>query len=234
MTTKKTVSKKAPTAVPLTKEQLFYKSMLGFQAILEDLVIIKSKVMEYGKFDKKTKFPYADLSDILRATRGALTQNDLVLSFPMEPLEGNPSVVKISAKVTHMDGYWDEVSACFKAASDPKDFGKSCTYYKRYLVNSLFALDSGEPDTDGNEEGEVRSNLKTPSPEESESKEDTGEYLRSIFIQKYNKLVGLCRTQNKNINDVLGQEVLFGEQSLSYYKDIEEILNKALLDMGKE
>jgi hypothetical protein len=111
-------------------------------------------VMITMKSGGKYKFRYADLDEINRCTRKALSDEGLSIVQPVntDPATGATS---IDTMLLHADGGALKSSMSIKppaAHADPKDVGATLTYFRRYAITALLGL-AADDDLDANGQG---------------------------------------------------------------------------------
>jgi hypothetical protein len=96
-------------------------------------------------------FAYADLAEIISATRPALAANGLSIVQPLVPRDGALTVVTM---LLHEGGatMWTECEAPDRAVAELKEFGGRYNYLRRYQYQGLLCLAS-EDDIDSDGEG---------------------------------------------------------------------------------
>ncbi len=93
------------------------------------------------------KSKYFDVNAILAALKPILSAHGLVLTQGIEVHENGRNVLNTS--VNDVDGVGAIQSSIYLPdAADPQKFGSAVTYYRRYALQSLFALEA--EDDDGN------------------------------------------------------------------------------------
>ena len=96
-------------------------------------------VIEYNqhvKF-KSVNFKYADLPKIHETVKPILKDNNFALTY----IVGKE---QIECLLIHKSGVVHKNEIEFKPTSDPKQTGSLITYYKRYLISALLAIDTEE------------------------------------------------------------------------------------------
>lgn len=109
-----------------------------------------------GKF----KFRYADLDEILNKTRPALSANGLAL-IQLIQARGAGSGESLVCQLMHSDGGTitsELLMPTVRDMSDPKSFGATLTYLRRYLVTAILGVAADDDlDADGQEMTETSS-----------------------------------------------------------------------------
>jgi ERF superfamily len=95
---------------------------------------------------------YADLADLLEATRGALMENELAIS---QPIKGDI----LYTYLIHSSGEFVESYMPLPKGLSNQELGSALTYLRRYSLSSILGI-AGEEDDDG-QAGEQK---PTPQP----------------------------------------------------------------------
>jgi len=103
--------------------------------------------LKKSKFNPFFKSQYADLSDVIEATEGALAKNGIVI---IQGGEVKDSRVVVTTLLAHKSGQWIESLLSLKPAKDDaQGVGSTMTYGQRYSWQAIVGI-TGEPDDDGN------------------------------------------------------------------------------------
>jgi len=108
---------------------------------------IKEVQQEIGKISKDKTNPffkssYFDINNLLEQLLPLLKKHDLVLVQPLTNIEGKPALKTIVS-----DG--DETiedTITLPDLQDPQKMGSCITYYRRYSIQSMFALQAADDD----------------------------------------------------------------------------------------
>lgn len=104
----------------------------------------------------KYNFRYADLEEILTKTRPALAANGLSL---IQRMELRPEGQMLICALMHAEGGIVESTAMIPSArqlDDPKAFGASVTYFRRYMVTAILGVAADDDlDVNGQEASEA-------------------------------------------------------------------------------
>lgn len=143
--------------------------------ILEKINKVKSEI---GKISKDSTNPffkskYFDVNQLLEHVEPLLEKNGLVLLQPIK--EGCVTTEIIDIK----SGEKIESSICLPPSNDPQKIGSAVTYYRRYTLQSLLALQS--EDDDGNK---ASGNDKKQAPKPKEKPILTGEGFDFLMSDK--------------------------------------------------
>lgn len=109
----------------------------------ENLFAAKKKI---GKISKDSTNPffkskYFDINALLEHVEPILNENGL---FVVQPIEGD----KVTTRIMDENGFHIESSINMQLLPDPQKMGSAITYYRRYTLQSLLALQA--EDDDGN------------------------------------------------------------------------------------
>jgi hypothetical protein len=129
------------------------------ESILEKINKVKSEI---GKISKDSTNPffkskYFDVNQLLEHVEPLLEKNGLVLLQPIKEGCVTTEIVDIKS------GEKLESSICLPPSTDPQKIGSAITYYRRYTLQSLLALQS--EDDDGNK---AAGNNKKQAPKQKE------------------------------------------------------------------
>lgn len=93
------------------------------------------------------KSKYADLAEIIRASRPALTKNGLAV---MQQIVDEDGLTMLNTILTHSSGQWIKSTLrILPTKSDIQSFGSCITYNRRYAYASLLAIAVSDEDDDG-------------------------------------------------------------------------------------
>ena len=97
------------------------------------------------------KSQYADLDEIIRASRPALGKHGLYIMQRIIPKDDEISY--LYTRVMHLSGQWMESKVRLKADKDKQNiqgFGSAITYMRRYSYNCMIGVVGIDQDDDGN------------------------------------------------------------------------------------
>lgn len=112
--------------------------------LLESLSKAKQKMKPIvkGSTNPFFKSKYFDINELLLQIEPILQENGMIL---VQPIEDN----KVCSKIYHVKtGQYLESSMTLPGLQDPQKMGSAVTYYRRYTLQSLLALQAD--DDDGN------------------------------------------------------------------------------------
>jgi len=109
-------------------------------AALETLTTVaKGRTADAGSY----RYAYADLDDLVRATRPALAAQGLVA---LTPVHGFEDGLAVTVSLIHRGG--DVLTFAplpFPASSEARATGSSCTYFRRYALLAALGMAAGDP-----------------------------------------------------------------------------------------
>ena len=112
-----------------------------------------------GKANPFFKSVYADLSSVVEAIRGPLSENGLSFVQVTTPSESQEVVVE--TVLMHESGEWlSSVTAIPVSKADAQGYGSAITYAKRYGLQGLLGVPS--EDDDGNAAAKAKPNKHAP------------------------------------------------------------------------
>jgi hypothetical protein len=89
-------------------------------------------------------YSYADLGDVVTATRSALAAHDVVALTPVSGREGG---LQVAVVLLHKNGErMDFDPLHFPASHDPQAVGSTITYYRRYALLAALGIATGDDD----------------------------------------------------------------------------------------
>lgn len=105
-------------------------------------------------------YHYADLADVIEATREPLCKNGLALVQPMMQRDGH---VVLVTKLLHTSGEWIASEFPMQVYAKPQEQGSAITYLRRYLASSLLGI-AAEDDDDGKRAQDAEPRKAEPQP----------------------------------------------------------------------
>ena len=112
-------------------------------------------IAEENGYNPHFKSSFSSLKDLIKASRSALTKNQIAISQYPDSQDGQTYLV---TKMIHSSG--EELSGkCLIQLKDPTDIqklGSAISYAKRYAYASICGLATSEGDDDGNSISEVQ------------------------------------------------------------------------------
>jgi ERF superfamily protein len=150
----------APTPAPAApiisaEKKAFLAALAKAQGAFEDIEKnTHVQVVPRDASKRPYEFDYADLAEILKKTRKALSENGLSTRVLLTGHDGD--AVWLNSIVAHCDGYEDVSSLQISAvADDVKLFGGRITFIRRYLLGPQLGIaGDGDIDDNGQEPGE--------------------------------------------------------------------------------
>lgn len=107
--------------------------------------IAKNRTAKIESQKGSYSYDYADLADVIEATREGLSANGLALTQPIT-IDGEQLI--LVTRLIHSSGQWLESVYPIAVGSRAQDTGAAITYGRRYCVSALLGVAS-EADTDG-------------------------------------------------------------------------------------
>lgn len=100
-----------------------------------------------GGYNPHFKSSFATLTDLINASRPALTKNGLAITQYPESFEGNTYLV---TQLMHVSGdkIRSQVIMVLDKPSDVQAFGKAMTYLKRYVYAAIIGITISDADED--------------------------------------------------------------------------------------
>lgn len=182
----------------------------------------KTATVSYGK----TKFAYAPLEAVMKEVKTCLAKHGLTLTQKSSLVTTEKGDTFFVLRTIVTDGkdvlVIDERPLSY--AGKPQEIGSVETYYKRYALNTAFAL-AGEADMDGN----VSDDVATSEEQQPKNLEDKINQLRQLYAtcQKAGaskqELDGILNSFGKPV-DQLNEEELTG--LIALYVSLEDRINK--------
>lgn len=137
----------APAAVISPEKKSFLAALAKAQGSYEQIeknAAVKMKLKDNAGI---IEFKYADLAEILKKTRKALSDNGISVRSLLTGHDGDS--VWLNSIVAHADGYEDVSSMMIRTDGDIKLFGQRVTYSRRYLLAPQLGV-AGDSDLDDN------------------------------------------------------------------------------------
>lgn len=133
----------------MTKETNIYQKVFNVQHAIEKVV----KGQENPYFKSK----YADINDYLDVIMPALKTEGLVVTQPLTSLDGKPAIQLIIADPQTEEFAVTGEPFLLPDIQDPQKMGSAITYYRRYQLQSYFALRA--EDDDANKASQKEENI---------------------------------------------------------------------------
>jgi hypothetical protein len=116
-------------------KQVWHKDLLAVQSAIPSIPY--NQTVNFGK----VKFSYADLQSIHKVVKPILAKNNFILLYGLESKEG---FIHLNCEIIHKSDECFSNTISFAPSPDPKQTGSLITYYKRYLLCALLAIDAEE------------------------------------------------------------------------------------------
>ncbi len=136
------------------------KARAGFHPVVKDRVAhVKSDKGSYS-------FAYADLSSVIDAVRGALSDNGIAV---VQGTATGPEGVTVETRLVHASGEWIESAITMRVEGNrPQNIGSAITYARRYGLSAMVGISSEEDDDANAAEGNHRE-VKTNGSKSSDA-----------------------------------------------------------------
>ena len=105
---------------------------------------IQKKIGKLTKDVEGYNYKYADLNQLLEKLKPLLEEEKLVLTQPLEDGKVVTRISEIVAKEGEIGWTWSEVE--LPKDVKPQDLGSAITYFRRYTLMSLLALETEDDD----------------------------------------------------------------------------------------
>jgi hypothetical protein len=150
------------------------------KSIYQKLLKVQQEVAPIKKAEDNPFFKskYFDINGLLAVLKPILNNHGLVLTQGIRAMEGRNILVTEIADVESKEEV--ESSVYLPEVSDPQKFGSAVTYYRRYALQSLFALEAQDDD------GNSVSNVKDGSDMKNTSAERFSDKFNSQNFEQYN------------------------------------------------
>ncbi len=207
------------------------------KAHLDFKPIKRTEEVDYQTTKGRKKYSYAPLSEVIEATKKALSDNGLAVTQFTTLIDGNTILVTL---LSHNSGEWiSGESYVGKQDQPPQEEGSALTYKRRYGLSAILNV-SSEEDDDGTtaQESKEKPNLET-SPQipdgitEAQSrklyvtakeKALTPGQMKAYIETKFNKLSSKDLTKNEAsqlIEDLIADNIK--EVQLAKSRLVEEV-----------
>lgn len=132
------------------------------KSIYSKLLEVQKEVAPIKKTEDNPFFKskYFDVNAILAALKPILSKNGLVLTQGIEVELGNNILSTTVTEAESGEGIKSRVR--LPDLADPQKFGSAVTYYRRYALQSLFALEAEDDDGNNAKESPANEHRGTP------------------------------------------------------------------------
>lgn len=119
---------------------------------------------------KTFSYSYVDINSILHMLRPVLAGEGLALA---QPIETDGATMTVTALIIDTDtgGTVEFPGPSFPAKGDPQSIGSAITYFRRYALVSLFALEAVDDDGSQAQQAATKPKPTHRSPQEAEIRE---------------------------------------------------------------
>lgn len=115
--------------------------MKSEKTLLEKIASIQDKIGPMVKDSKAHNYKYADLNQILEKLQPLLREEGLVIT---QPIQNGCVKTRIADQIEHSNHVSSEIP--LPEGVKPQDMGSAITYYRRYTLMSLLALQAEDDD----------------------------------------------------------------------------------------
>jgi len=112
--------------------------------IKEKIAKVQEEVGKMQKNQKGYNYQYFDINQLLDKLQPLCKKNKLLLTQPLTHIEGKPAIMT-RVQDLESDDEVVEVTPLLEVAK-PQDMGSCITYYRRYFLQSFFALEAEDDD----------------------------------------------------------------------------------------
>ncbi len=169
------------------------------KAQLAFLPIKKIEKVDYMTTKGRIRYSYAPLSEVIEATRKALSDNGLAITQSTILRDGG---IILETLLSHSSGEWRSGELYVgKQDQSPKDFGSVLTYMRRYGMSAILNVAS-EDDDDGGKDGEeettqekVESKAVAPPKQEATTAPETAMETGTQIGTEQNTSTGATTTE---------------------------------------
>lgn len=166
-----------------------YKKLLKVQQEVGKLT--KDQTAKAGSFNYK----YFDINQIIDMVNPVLTDNELVLIQPIQ--DGNQcSIITDPETGENVSSYLE-----LPKLSDPQKLGSAITYYRRYTLCSLLALQAEDDDAKSASEESKKPINYEGHLKECKTQEALGVYYRSMPKDKQQSFAKLVTDLKLNLSE---------------------------------
>ena len=110
---------------------------------MDKIINIQKKIDKMTRDTQGYNYKYFDINQILEKLLPLLHEEGLTLIQPLTNIDGRPAI-----ETTIMDNGEAIISSTFPMPdlAKPQDMGSIVTYYRRYMLQSVFALEAEDDD----------------------------------------------------------------------------------------
>ena len=131
---------------------------------------IQKKIGVMKKDTQGYNYKYFDINQLLEKLTPLLHEEGLTLMQPLSNVNGRPAI-----KTIIYDEQGSEIMSSEMTLPDlpkPQDMGSAITYYRRYSLQSLFALEAEDDDASSVSKKETKKDYQTKNKADKENGED--------------------------------------------------------------
>ena len=129
---------------------------------MDKLLIFQEKVGAISKDSKNPFFKsfYFDINKLLEEVKPILTELKLVINQPLSNIEGKPAIRTILTDCEANKVLFDD-TITLPENNDPQKMGSAITYFRRYALQSLLALQAEDDDGNLAKQTDIKSDKKS-------------------------------------------------------------------------
>lgn len=182
------------------------KAILDIQSEMDSV----SKDKENPFFHSK----YADLNSVWSVLQPLLSKNGLIVLQPLSIRDGKNTLITCVKHVKSGEYYEGEI--VMPDRDDPQKTGSIITYFRRYLIVSMFGI--MQEDDDGNK-GRAKKKKKSVPESDVPAKDESGEITKDQIHLIGKELTRINSKADKAENRGLVREIL-GDNSIEALNDL--------------
>jgi len=138
--------------------------------LIEKIAEVQKEIGKMSKNQKGYNYQYFDINQILEQLKPLLEKNKLAVTQPLTNLEGKPALMTCVYDL-ETDEKIETITPLIESTK-PQDMGSCITYYRRYSLQALFALEAEDDD------GKTASKPTKKAPSTAEALQaDTPDFL---------------------------------------------------------
>lgn len=181
----------------------------------------KSKTASVGTYSYK----YADLAAVREAYQGPLSEQGLIVSHSLAPVDGH---IVLSTTLLHTSGEWIASDYPIPVFSKPQEQGSALTYFKRYNVCAL--LDVVAEDDDDGAQAQAAKAKRPSGVSDFDPPHPEAEPAVARRLEVIGRAMELSDRTKEHVNDVLkkasaakdakGKDVSFDGKTIAEVKSV--------------
>lgn len=184
---------------------------------------------------------YADLQSVMEALKEPFSENGLFVSQPPASVTDNPAYLRLTSRIFHKSGQWQEADMLIKNVADMKLLGASISYARRYMISAqagLYQRDLDDMETKGKDfdktietgDNKIRSKEENKIHDESSEDQENRALAEKTFPRKDQSDVPMGEPPSSNDGDTISDQdeldikSLIGKLKLNGKKAKDEIV----------